>query len=53
MVRHKVLDVIGDLSLVGIDFHAHIISIRSGHASNVALAKKLYNHFTMEMPNVQ
>lgn len=44
MARHKVLDLIGDLSLVGFDFHAHIIAIRSGHASNFAFAKKLLNH---------
>lgn len=43
MVRHKILDMVGDLSLVGFDFHAHIIAIRSGHASNVAFAKKLFN----------
>lgn len=48
MVRHKVLDVIGDLSLVGINFMAHVISIRSGHASNVAFARKLYQYITME-----
>jgi UDP-3-O-[3-hydroxymyristoyl] N-acetylglucosamine deacetylase len=48
MVRHKILDVVGDLSLVGIDFLAHIISIRSGHASNVAFAKKLFNYITTE-----
>ena len=48
MARHKVLDMIGDLSLVGIPFHAHIISIRSGHGSNVAFAKKLYHHLTRE-----
>lgn len=48
MVRHKILDVVGDLSLVGIDFQAHIISIRSGHASNVAFAQKLFNYITTE-----
>ncbi len=48
MVRHKILDVVGDLSLVGFSFNAHIISICSGHATNVALAKKLLNEFTME-----
>jgi UDP-3-O-[3-hydroxymyristoyl] N-acetylglucosamine deacetylase len=48
MVRHKILDVIGDLSLVGFDFQAHIIAIRSGHASNVAFAKKIFNYITME-----
>jgi UDP-3-O-[3-hydroxymyristoyl] N-acetylglucosamine deacetylase len=48
MVRHKILDVIGDLALVGMDFEAHVIAIRSGHASNVAFARKLYNAITME-----
>lgn len=48
MVRHKILDVIGDLSLIGFDMHAHIIAIRSGHASNVAFARKLFNFITME-----
>jgi UDP-3-O-[3-hydroxymyristoyl] N-acetylglucosamine deacetylase len=48
MVRHKILDMIGDLSLLGFDVHAHIIAIRSGHASNVAFAKKLFNSITME-----
>lgn len=38
MVRHKILDLIGDLTLVG-PILGHIISVRSGHASNVALAK--------------
>lgn len=41
MVRHKVLDLNGDLSLIGIPLLAHIISIRSGHATNVAFAKTL------------
>jgi UDP-3-O-[3-hydroxymyristoyl] N-acetylglucosamine deacetylase len=49
MARHKILDMVGDLSLVGIPFHAHIISIRSGHGSNYAFAKKLYHHLTREI----
>lgn len=49
MVRHKILDMIGDLSLVGFDIQAHIIAIRSGHASNVAFARKLFNFITMEL----
>lgn len=48
MVRHKILDVVGDLSLVGFDFLAHVIAIRSGHASNVAFARKLFNSITTE-----
>lgn len=48
MARHKILDLIGDLSLVGFDFHAHIIAIRSGHSSNFAFAQCLLNHITTE-----
>ncbi len=52
MVRHKVLDLLGDLSLIGHSFLAHVIAIRSGHFSNVALAKELVNVFKMECANV-
>lgn len=48
MVRHKILDMIGDLSLVGFNFHAHIIALRSGHSTNFAFAKKLFSYITME-----
>jgi len=41
MVRHKILDLIGDLSLVGFPFLAHIIAICSGHETNVAFGKKI------------
>lgn len=46
MVRHKILDLVGDLALVGFHFCAHIIAIRSGHATNVALGKELMNQIT-------
>ncbi|HVG16967.1 MAG TPA: bifunctional UDP-3-O-[3-hydroxymyristoyl] N-acetylglucosamine deacetylase/3-hydroxyacyl-ACP dehydratase [Chitinophagaceae bacterium] len=42
--RHKLLDVIGDLALVGFAFKAHIIASRPGHSSNVAFAKKIKEH---------
>ena len=42
--RHKLLDVVGDLALVGMPFKAHIIANRPGHASNVAFAKKIKEH---------
>ncbi len=48
MVRHKILDMVGDLSLIGLDFHAHILAIRSGHASNYAFANVLLNALTTE-----
>lgn len=41
MVRHKTLDLIGDLALTGFSFKAHVIAVRSGHTSNVALAKAI------------
>ena len=39
--RHKLLDVIGDLSLIGHSIKAHIIASRPGHASNVEFARKI------------
>jgi UDP-3-O-[3-hydroxymyristoyl] N-acetylglucosamine deacetylase/3-hydroxyacyl-[acyl-carrier-protein] dehydratase len=39
--RHKLLDVVGDLALVGYNIRAHIIASRPGHASNVEFAKKI------------
>ena len=40
-VRHKTLDVIGDLALVGARLSAHIIAEKPGHKGNVALAQEL------------
>ncbi len=42
--RHKLLDVIGDLALVGYHMNAEIISLRPGHKSNVEFAKILRKH---------
>jgi UDP-3-O-[3-hydroxymyristoyl] N-acetylglucosamine deacetylase/3-hydroxyacyl-[acyl-carrier-protein] dehydratase len=39
--RHKLLDLIGDLALVGIPLKAQIMAARPGHASNVEFAKKI------------
>lgn len=41
MARHKALDLIGDLSLTGFFILGHIVSICSGHASNIAFAKMI------------
>lgn len=48
MVRHKVLDMMGDLYLMGISFTAHIIAIRSGHFVNNIFANELLNRFKRE-----
>ncbi len=49
MVRHKVLDLIGDLALLGAPIEGHIVSIRSGHASNAAFARELRKVFQSNM----
>ncbi len=40
-VRHKILDLLGDLSLIGMPIKGHITARRSGHAANVAFARLL------------
>ncbi len=39
MARHKLLDMVGDLALVGIPIKAKIFASKPGHASNIAFAK--------------
>ena len=39
--RHKLLDIVGDLALLGKPIKGHILAARPGHAGNVAFAKKL------------
>lgn len=40
-VRHKVLDLIGDLYLLGMPLKGHVVAIKSGHKLNMELVKKL------------
>jgi len=42
-VRHKILDLIGDLSLSGFPIYGHIIASKSGHTSNLKFLKKLFS----------
>ena len=41
-VRHKILDCIGDFSLLGMPILGHVIAKKSGHAFNHALLKKFF-----------
>ncbi len=41
MARHKLLDLVGDLALIGRPIKAQILAARPGHAANVAFAKKI------------
>ena len=40
-VRHKLLDLIGDLALIGVPIKAQILAARPGHKSNVEFAKQV------------
>ncbi|MGD9221886.1 MAG: UDP-3-O-acyl-N-acetylglucosamine deacetylase, partial [Desulfobacteraceae bacterium] len=43
-VRHKLLDCIGDFSLLGLPILGHIVAKRSGHAFHYAFVKKLFEN---------
>ena len=45
-VRHKVLDFLGDLFLIGRPLRGQFISVRSGHASNVRFVQKVWGEIT-------
>jgi len=51
MVRHKILDLVGDFSLLGYPLQAHLIAIRSGHSSNIAFAKILQKYLNPVVTN--
>ena len=40
-VRHKMLDIVGDIVLAGMPIKAHIVAVRPGHALNAELSKEL------------
>ena len=40
-VRHKMLDIVGDLSLLGKPIRGHVIAVRPGHAGNCELVRKI------------
>lgn len=40
-VRHKILDIIGDLALVGARLQCHVVAERPGHHGNLELARRL------------
>ncbi len=44
-VRHKILDIIGDITLLGVPLKAHIVATRPGHALNAELTKLLFEKY--------
>jgi UDP-3-O-[3-hydroxymyristoyl] N-acetylglucosamine deacetylase/3-hydroxyacyl-[acyl-carrier-protein] dehydratase len=56
MARHKLVDVIGDLGLIGVPIKGKIIASKPGHAANVEFARKLKKYIReqkqlREVPN--
>src|SRR5919197_3145138 len=40
-VRHKILDIIGDLALVGARIRGHVVAVKPGHSANADLARSI------------
>lgn len=40
-VRHKILDILGDLSLIGRSWTGHVVAVRPSHTANCELARRL------------
>src|SRR5947207_10056846 len=55
-VRHKILDIVGDLALVGCRIRGHLIAVKPGHAANAelarAIAKEQSRRDTLAVPRV-
>ena len=52
-VRHKTLDLIGDLALLGYPLKGHVTAARAGHASNVEFVKKLKKEYSEELDKLR
>ncbi len=52
-VRHKMLDIIGDLALLGKPLKAHVVAVRPSHAANCELAKKILEQLSRPLRAAQ
>ena len=52
-VRHKILDIIGDLSLLGRPLHGHIVAVRPSHSLNCELARALQARIRKPLETMQ
>ena len=50
-VRHKVLDIIGDLYLTNLELNARIVATKSGHYLNACMAKKIIEIYKDQINN--
>jgi UDP-3-O-[3-hydroxymyristoyl] N-acetylglucosamine deacetylase/3-hydroxyacyl-[acyl-carrier-protein] dehydratase len=49
-VRHKILDIIGDLALFGQRIRGHVIAVKPGHGANAELVRALTREFARSGP---
>jgi UDP-3-O-[3-hydroxymyristoyl] N-acetylglucosamine deacetylase / 3-hydroxyacyl-[acyl-carrier-protein] dehydratase len=49
-VRHKILDIIGDLALVGRPLSGHVVAIKPSHSANCALAREIIAQMRKPLP---
>src|SRR5690606_39623557 len=40
-VRHKILDIVGDLALTGRPLQAHVVAVRPSHGANCEMARRI------------
>jgi len=52
-VRHKILDIIGDLSLAGGPIAGHVVAVKPGHTANCELAKQINLQMRKPMESAQ
>jgi len=52
-VRHKILDIIGDLSLLGRPLCGHIVAVRPSHTANCELARMIQEQMRRPMRSIQ
>lgn len=50
-VRHKCLDLVGDLALVGAPVRARVLAVRAGHRLHVEVAKKILEEVSLGHPD--
>ncbi|MBO4281649.1 MAG: UDP-3-O-acyl-N-acetylglucosamine deacetylase [Bacteroidales bacterium] len=51
--RHKLLDVLGDLQLIGTDLQARIVAVCPGHAANTRMAQEIYRWMQQHPENLR
>src|SRR3954452_4640030 len=52
-VRHKILDIVGDLALFGARIHGHVVAVKPGHGPNAELARALAKQYATTQPTLE